>query len=512
MADSRRDAPRSSTASSWGAAAALVAGLLFVPLAAWIGLAWLAPRAPAPAAADAPEPAAQASVERVAPAPREARVVAGAVLDEAGASVEGALVEIDGRRDLRATSGPDGRFRFSDAPLEALELVASRSGFAAARARVAAGAAGSEAQIELRLAPERPVGGLVLGGDGKPVAGAFVSCEDRDDAPAARTDVEGRFRLAASAAGCLAIATHPEHGPSAPARLDASRDNELELGRPGGMNGHVVDEQGAPVASFQLGVESFVPAGSDERPAPNGKTKKFDDPDGAFLLPALPPGRYVLTASADGRPPARSAAVDVEAGRTRHDVRIVLARGGTMTGTVIDGETRAPLAGAALHLDAATWTTARLPAATTDASGAYVLDGVPAGPFSVRVERDGYVTRILSGLTTRSGPLRRDVELAKLGDGGSATELAGIGAVLAAASGPGGVTIAAVTSGGPAALAGLARGDRLVRIDGAATDDMTVPDCVQLLRGPEGSSVTVVIGRAGQPDREVTLVRALIRR
>jgi hypothetical protein len=54
------------------------------------------------------------------------------------------------------------------------------------------------------------VRGVVLDPDGHPAKKATVGCEDHDPPLVATTDDDGRFELAAAAAGCLAVARHPE--------------------------------------------------------------------------------------------------------------------------------------------------------------------------------------------------------------------------------------------------------------------------------------------------------------
>jgi S1-C subfamily serine protease len=242
-----------------------------------------------------------------------------------------------------------------------------------------------------------------------------------------------------------------------------------------------------------------------------GRPRSISDPAGQFLLERLPPGRYVLTASSDGRPPARSSSIQVDAGRTTHHVRITLARGATLSGTILDGQTRRPIEGARVALDAATSSGANaIAGATSDANGAYSLEGVPPGPFSVSVAREGYRTKIVPGLTTRGAPaIREDITLTPRGDGSAGdSELIGIGAVLAPS--PSGVTIASVIDGGPAARAGLQGGDRILRIDGADASAMPLSDCVQRLRGQEGSRVSVAVAREGGGEVELTVTRATI--
>jgi len=324
---------------------------------------------------------------------------------------------------------------------------------------------------------------------------------------AAVTDDEGRFRMGAEAAGCMAVARHPDFVGSERVALVAGRTNTLRLQRGGAIEGSVVDERGAPVASFILAVESYRPPDDASRAAqappgpaaPVGQTRAIQDPRGAFTWENLVPGGYVLTASAEGRPPVRSRLVDVEAGRSTAHVRITLARGATLAGRVLDAATHKPVAGATVTLDAFTAAPAQaIHPATSDERGAYSLEGVPPGPFSVRVTRDGYRARIVTGLTTHGAPaLQQDVELHPVREGTPAGEdFAGIGAFLVPS--PKGVTFARLVPDGPAQQAGLRAGDLIRRIDGADASSLAIFECMQSLRGPDGSRVTVQVEREGQ--------------
>jgi membrane-associated protease RseP (regulator of RpoE activity) len=193
-------------------------------------------------------------------------------------------------------------------------------------------------------------------------------------------------------------------------------------------------------------------------------------------------------------------------------VRIVLPQSATLAGTVLDESTRKPLTGAIVHLDGMTSGAPELvPPATTDERGAFSLVGVPPGPFSVRVEREGYKSRIVSGLRTRGASVvREDITLRPRGDGGAGSELEGIGAILAPS--PAGIVVAGLVEGGPASQVGLRRGDRLARIDGVSAEEMTLTDAIQRLRGPEGSRVTIAVLRDGEGQIEVTVMRSRIER
>lgn len=355
-----------------------------------------------------------------------------------------------------------------------------------------------------RVAPEggAVITGVVLDPDGKPMAGASVVCDDRAPAPSASTGDDGRFQLDVDADGCLAVSRHASFIASDRTRLVAGRENVLQLNRGGAVSGEVVDERGAPVTTYALAIESYRGAAE---PSPHG-SKTIDDVRGAFLWEGLAAGAYVFTAGAEGRPPARSAPIDVELGRTTHHVRIVLPAGARLSGRILDADTRRPLAGATIALDGATFTSVSgVRPARSDDSGGYALDGAPPGPFSIRVSHDGYVSKVVAGLMTRgAASLQQDVELRTLGDGGSRSEHTGIGATLLASSK--GVGIGSLLPGGGAEQVGLRVGDIFKRIDGVDAASFPITECIQRLRGPEGSVVSVQVER-GREVVEVSIVR-----
>ncbi len=64
----------------------------------------------------------------------------------------------------------------------------------------------------------------------------------------------------------------------------------------------------------------------------------------------------------------------------------------------------------------------------------------------------------------------------------------------------------------PAQEAGIRPGDVLIEIDGQSAQGLGLDEVVRRVRGPEGTSVTLVFRRAGQPELvQVTLVREVIR-
>jgi carboxyl-terminal processing protease len=73
------------------------------------------------------------------------------------------------------------------------------------------------------------------------------------------------------------------------------------------------------------------------------------------------------------------------------------------------------------------------------------------------------------------------------------------------------LTVVAPIEGTPADRAGIHAGDRILKIEGQVTKDMTLMEAVRKLRGPKGSKVTINILREGVAEPfDVTLVREVI--
>ncbi|HZU07248.1 MAG TPA: S41 family peptidase [Chloroflexota bacterium] len=73
------------------------------------------------------------------------------------------------------------------------------------------------------------------------------------------------------------------------------------------------------------------------------------------------------------------------------------------------------------------------------------------------------------------------------------------------------LTIVEVFAGTPAASAGLRPGDQILKVGDVSTQGLRVDEAVNLVRGPEGTTVTLTIQRAGTAQVEqITLTRAEI--
>lgn len=73
------------------------------------------------------------------------------------------------------------------------------------------------------------------------------------------------------------------------------------------------------------------------------------------------------------------------------------------------------------------------------------------------------------------------------------------------------LTVVAPIEGTPAHKAGVKSGDRIVKVEGNSTKNMTLVEAVRLMRGPVGSPITISVMRKGSEEPiDITIVRDLI--
>ncbi len=444
--------------------------------------------------------------------------VVGLVVDDEGRPVADARVELvaPGRKRPREASVDEGgAFSFEGvAPGEAT-VTARAMGFRRARQVVHVGA-GDEVEARLVLRPREGFGGRVVGPDGEPVARAAVmawpdgppaGAGAAGDAPrpAAFTDSQGRFWLGWVPNERTRVwASHPAYAPS-PRESPLSAEGELVLTlRPGGrLRGRVVERGGRPVPFFRV---FAVGPGNGARPLDVG------DGGGAFEFEGLTPGRYAVYVRADGYPPVSTHGHVVRAGQVTDTGDIVLDPGGGLVGTVVDRDTGEPLAGALVMMSGARAAGYRGmgPRARTGRDGRFRLTGLPAGRLSLQVRRAGYVMRVVSALAAEPGgeadageiPLRRALG----GRDARRMEYSGIGAVLAVRGGH--IYVGKTFQGAPAAEMGLSHGAEILRVDGVDVSTLGLRRTVELIRGEEGSDVTLeIIPPGGTHPEEVRVTR-----
>lgn len=411
----------------WIALAAGIAALLAIVL---LFLLRTQPPAPAPSASpgEPQAPAASTTADRAAvptrlpiavtapapaspdalPATFEGRVVSRAT----GRGVPGAELTFSrAGAAASARAGQDGAFRF-EPPAEGRWLLAAVTapgflpfapewGFSPVELEARAGR--HLRGIEIHLVPAVEIVGHVVDAQGKPVEGAEVRLLGLGDEatlvsiPSRFTsDAAGEFRFSAPQ-GAVVEARKPGLAPGR-AELDLLATIERRVtvrlgpaqgaaGEPGRIAGRVVAREGhAAIADALVVAEPERGFGR----ASAAVAQATSAADGTFELPGLDPGRYRLTARAEGR--AAAFLRRVETG-TR-DVVLELGVGGRLRGCVRDASSGTAIAPYTVLVfgrrEGSLFRPLQRTRSFIDPSGCYALDDLRPGPVAVVVSAPGY--------------------------------------------------------------------------------------------------------------------------
>lgn len=330
----------------------------------------------------------------------------------------------------RGASDPAGAFRLSGLQLSSrYELRARKAGYLPAAVQLStASARGRAPAVDLRLQPGRAATGKIAGPDGRPLAGALVILRPSrregfpppdthaeaplaaDDPAAARSDHEGRFRVAQCPA--TEIDVEVRLAGHAPARRAGFRVGPgtapVDLGtvvlQPGArLAGRVVSDRGRGIAGAEIFLfDRLPPPDALERALLGRKPDATAGADGSFALADLPAGspqqlavraRGFLPATVRGvRPPAAAALA--------RPLLIRLATGAQLTGRVVD-ERNQPVPGARVGLRSEA-TLEEDPyhrplgqevfrVAFADADGRFTLRNAPQGKAVLNASAEGFV-------------------------------------------------------------------------------------------------------------------------
>ena len=431
------------------------------------------------------------------------------VSDDKGKPVAAAEVRaFDDRRgpaEAKAVATDDkGHAHLPAQPFDIVE--ARKAGYVSARG-VVSFAAQTSGVLRLRLGAgadraRMSISGRVVDAHGGPVDGALVEAfagragpDDAAYGAETLSGADGHFLLAPLDDGTwnLRATTRTQGGVIVRGIHAGASDVVLTLGATTAvLHGTVRDGAGKPITAFTI--VAWPRRGAFGRDPEERAT--VIAPDGRYTMP-LPVGSYAVSAVARGF--ARASDRTVEIGDDGAEADFTLARGSRISGRVVERGSGNAIAGALVSFEghAIDDTLGISTDATSDSNGAFAIEGLPGGRQSLNVQAAGHNGRILGGLDVPTdgalGPLTIDLAPTPPGEEPS-TEFVGIGATLAAQ--PEGMRITNVAPGSGASDAGLVAGDIILSIDGQATEPIGFVGSIQLIRGPEGTSVTLVVRRA----------------
>jgi hypothetical protein len=254
----------------------------------------------------------------------------------------------------------------------------------------------------------------VIGEGGEPIAGAVVNAvqpgrgmlsASGDLFATADTDEQGRFVLAGmSPGGDQVQALAPGYGASDRVLTEPGGSGiTLTLKRAGSIRGTVIDPDGQPVTWFRVMARS-----TDSR----GFPAAVSDEDGAFLIDSVVEGEYAVEILTRDFMPEAVAGVQVSPGAVTELGTIRLKRGGSVAGTVVDGD-GAPVPGAQVEVTDPRHRGYRVVenSAFSDRLGRFQVRGLDDGRMSVVARHPGYAEARLEGVEVDSSGGASNVEL-----------------------------------------------------------------------------------------------------
>ncbi len=232
-----------------------------------------------------------------------------------------------------AVAGADGAFVLEGVLPGPWSVDAVAPGYLAPVAEGLQVAAGQTLAVDVPMAPGGVVVGRVVDARGEPVVGARVELEgEGKDGRTVVVSVGTRARRYARAYGTVIA--------GAAGAVARPRADFLPLGELGVLLGPVPF---APPPGGRVGAATLAAAPADPGATPTGAAATaaaeaglVTGADGGFRIDALPAGRFVVRATHPDFAGGASAALSLASAATSPEVKVVLVRGATVAGRVLD--------------------------------------------------------------------------------------------------------------------------------------------------------------------------------
>ncbi|MCM8765222.1 MAG: carboxypeptidase-like regulatory domain-containing protein, partial [Candidatus Omnitrophica bacterium] len=145
---------------------------------------------------------------------------------------------------------------------------------------------------------------------------------------------------------------------------------EIILSKPGSISGFVYDAQGKPISGAEVEC---------------GEKRVKTDLKGFYRIDGLKPGTFYINAKASGFVKGYIGSIFVEEQKETAGTNFILSYGGSVKGRVLDSQTGKPLGQVHVSCSGPIYISGQ-----TDSNGAFFLDGLKPGSYSLYFYRQGY--------------------------------------------------------------------------------------------------------------------------
>lgn len=338
--------------------------------------------------------------------------------------LEGLFSSVDGSRgpdSLVAFSDSDGRYTIRDVPPGNRRLNVSAEGYANQTKAGFVFRHDSPLLTDVKLELAETICGTVTDESGQPIEGAQVlalsySNSNRQCRDTAQTDAYGEFCLTHVAAGKYTIAVTADRYRSAHENRVPTLGDDLivELAESGFVHGTVIAAGGPPSTPFRVQLRRTHPGTNITSLV--GKKYSFEGEGGEFDIECNTTGTYCVEAEAPGFAPTFSEEFRFTLGQPTDGIVVVLTRGGSLRGRVLDDE-GLPVEGARITTHPNDWsnnpfdralgdqypTNATWRAAESDSAGEFELPHLAAEVYQLRITAPGWSQVALKDIVVREG-------------------------------------------------------------------------------------------------------------